>query len=451
MSEITFSAYFLRLEVHGIRCFSEPQTLTLSLPGRPARWTILLGDNGTGKTTLLQALACLRPDPNAFAIDHGKEPYAIAAGYPEFQWRPWLREGPDGMKEGSVSLEVGFARSLTAAPELVATTGEEHLSEAAAIPDRVHESVDLSSLWRCQSLVLAYGAHRRLRSNQMQVTASSHHALVAGLFDPEAPLIPAEEWFLQRDYAASKLSPGTPEHARATRALHRVTSVLLSILPEVERLEAAIPDPVSGGAHLVATTRYGQVRVTDLGLGYQATLAWVTDLAARMTAAYPHSEDPLAEPAVVLVDEIDLHLHPRWQRGLLEQLSAQFPNVQWVVTAHSPLIVQNAPPDSQIAVLRREGDHVVIDNDPSRVRDWRLDQILTSDLFGLPSARPRRLDALIEEHDRLLGKATLSEDDARRLAALDAEIDALPAGELPSEVEAMRVIREAARAMETKA
>lgn len=66
-------------------------------------------------------------------------------------------------------------------------------------------------------------------------------------------------------------------------------------------------------------------RIAELGFGYQTTLAWVVDLAARLTAAYPESDDPLGEPAVVLLDEIDLHLHPRWQRALLAEFRGALP------------------------------------------------------------------------------------------------------------------------------
>ena len=68
----------------------------------------------------------------------------------------------------------------------------------------------------------------------------------------------------------------------------------------------------------------------------------------------------------------------------------------------------------------------------------------------MPSARAKRLDALLEEQDRILRQATLSDADERRLAAIEAALDDMPAGEVPAETEAMRVIHDAARAMRSK-
>jgi len=167
------------------------------------------------------------------------------------------------------------------------------------------------------------------------------------------------------------------------------------------------------------------------------------DFASRMFVRYPASENPLAEPAIVLVDEIDLHLHPRWQRSIMSYLSNLFPNTQFVATAHSPLVVQAAT-DANIVVLRREGDHVVIDNDPAIVRNWRVDQILTSELFGLESARPPQLDGLLRERERILGKSKLTKKDEARLEAIGAEIGGLPTGETPADIEAMDIVRRAA-------
>src|SRR5258708_13262756 len=110
-------------------------------------------------------------------------------------------------------------------------------------------------------------------------------------------------------------------------------------------------------------------------------VTWMVDLAARMFESYPDSNNPVAEPAIVLVDEIDLHLHPKWQRKIFEYLSDKFPQTQFIVTAHSPLVVQSAPIDANIVLLRKEGGHVVIDNEKTSVQNCRLPQILTTHLF----------------------------------------------------------------------
>jgi len=178
-------------------------------------------------------------------------------------------------------------------------------------------------------------------------------------------------------------------------------------------------------------------------------VAWMVDFASRLFDLYPKSPNPLAEPAVVLVDEIDLHLHPRWQRTLMGYLSERFPNTQFIATAHSPLVVQAAQ-DANIVLLRREGDHVVIENNVEAVRNWRVDQILTSDLFGLESARPPETEKLLEERTKILSKARLTKKDRERLKELEEEIGPLPTGETPEEIEAMDVIRRAAERLKAE-
>src|SRR5262249_10934250 len=126
----------------------------------------------------------------------------------------------------------------------------------------------------------------------------------------------------------------------------------------------------------------GWVPFSSLGLGYRTMTAWIVDLSSRLFECYSALEDPLSGPAVCLVDEIDLHLHPRWQRDLITRLSTLFPQTQFIATAHSPLIVQAAP-DANLIVLRRQADGVVIDSAPRSVRKWRVDQILTSELFDI--------------------------------------------------------------------
>jgi diaminopimelate decarboxylase len=112
-------------------------------------------------------------------------------------------------------------------------------------------------------------------------------------------------------------------------------------------------------------------------------------------------------------------------------------------------VVQSAV-DANIVLLRREGDHVVIDNNVEAVKNWRVDQVLTSDLFGLDSARPPELDTALAERQRILSKGKLTKSDEKKLQALEAQIGNLPVGETPEDMQAMDIVRRAAELLRNK-
>jgi predicted ATP-binding protein involved in virulence len=270
---------------------------------------------------------------------------------------------------------------------------------------------------------------------------------IISLFDDNATLINAEEWLLQADYAAKSLEG--EDRKRAEKRRDRIKDLLIRLLPDVSDLRFAPSRATPIRTAVQAQTPYGWVAIRDMSLGYRTLMTWMVDFASRLFERYPDSPDPLAEPAIALVDEIDLHLHPRWQRTLMAFLTDLFPNTQFIVSAHSPLVVQAAT-DANVVLLRREGDHVVIDNDVQSIKGWRVDQVLTSDLFSLESARPPQLDAALKERTRLLSKARLTAKDRTRLNELEAKIGSLPTGETPQDIEAMDIIRRAADLLKTQ-
>jgi hypothetical protein len=269
------------------------------------------------------------------------------------------------------------------------------------------------------------------------------------LFSDAANLRNAEEWLLRLDYSARVPSE---IQARQQARLEMVRSLFLvpegrNLLPDVDDLRFTEPTAAHPTPRVEFRTPYGWVPLRQLGYGYQTLIAWMVDFASRLVDRYPDSPDPLAEPAIVLVDEIDLHLHPQWQRKLIGHLTERFPNTQFVATAHSPLVVQAAS-GANIALLRREGDHVVVENDRDAVRGWRIDQIYTSDLFGLPSARPPEFDALLARRTALLSQAKLSEAERHEVEQLEARIGDLPVGETREQIEAMKAIQDALRLLQ---
>jgi predicted ATP-binding protein involved in virulence len=249
-------------------------------------------------------------------------------------------------------------------------------------------------------------------------------------------MLSAEDWLLRLDYSASKSSSLQEQQKQR---LEMVKDALIKVLPDVSEIRFDASSGVRPTPAVEFKTPYGWVPFRQLGHGYRTTIAWLIDFAGRMIERYPDSPNPLAEPAVVLVDEIDLHLHPKWQRELIGFLTERFPNTQFIVTAHSPLIVQAAT-DANIALLKREGDHVVIENHPETIRGWRIDQVLTSDLFGLETARPPDMEKLILKRKGLLTKPRLTKGDKKALDEIEARIGPVPTGESFEQAKTMALI-----------
>jgi energy-coupling factor transporter ATP-binding protein EcfA2 len=321
--------YCLELELRGLRPFLQSASVSFSKQAnddKAARWTIIVGDNGTGKTTILQCIAV-------------------------FPWRTslvgWLRSHKNPMAHGGRMLRLADSNDATL-------------------------------------YFFAYGASRRINGMpQLEFEASGGFETLfselVGLPDPSRRLL---DWHIARNLKDSS----EEERAQAKARYEQVVALLVGLLPDVVDVQLKA---VGGRPAVMFKTDFGEVTIEQLSAGYRAMAAWVVDLASHMFNAYPESADPLSEPAVVLVDEFDLHLHPKWQREAIGFLTERFPAVQFIVTAHSPLVAQSAP-DANIVVLRKSGDHVEILNHVSLSElDAMLVEELSQDDSGAPKTRAR--------------------------------------------------------------
>lgn len=416
------ACYFLSLEVENIACFGSRQTLNLKdKDGNPARWTVIIGDNGTGKTTLLSCLSGISPqfltNSEGFTFDHVR-------GY----WKYLI-------DERTLNVKAKYAVNRK-------------FSENDKVFDEYSRSISQSNNFTYQTKITAgfenlrfvchaYGATRQMSSYRIPTEKREFYA--RSLFDDDAPLINAEEWLLQLDYISAK-------DQKNLKYKKKVEDIIINLLPDVTKIEYRFDKSVS---NVLFETPSGWVGINQLGLGYRTMLAWMVDFAAALFERYPESENPLEEPAVLLLDEIDLHLHPKWQRTIIDYLNAKFPNTQFIVTAHSPLLVQAAQ-DANIVLLRRKGDDIIIDNDPVAIKNWRIDQILTSDLFGIDSARAKETQTSFKERTRLLSKGTLSTPEKEKLENLERQLEGIPFGETREEIEADFLVKEIARKLNKK-
>ena len=463
------AVYFSSLEIENVRCFGDSQRLNLTAAdGRPARWTLILGNNGVGKTTLLQCLAWMRLLPEG-GSESSKTTAGNDANTLQFLVKGKLNsalnfeENPilDGLlRLGSAPrlvLNGGFSpggtlcstsenpKKKSAPPKTVEVRAQldfnqkRHLLRFSGTTPRIER--DFEGEFH-EPLVVAYGANRQcgaknLSNDDLDDAIASRLSGLTELYDVEQ--------LLSDLYFSSKENGSRSPEAKYLRRLKGALSKILPGEHKPDDIQIHPPDVLDLGkpSGVCLNSFSGLVPMSALSLGYQTTLAWAADLAWRLVKHFPLSANPLAEPAVVLIDEIDLHLHPLWQLRIIDDLSATFPGAQFIATAHSPLIVQVAE-SANLVLLRKRNRDVEIVNDPEVVRSWRVDQILASELFDVPRARDKQTERLFQRRDALVDKSSRSAAEEQELERLRTKISTLPTARDPADQKAMDLIREAA-------
>ena len=424
--------YFKSLSLTNVRSFGATQRLDMTdADGRPAQWTLILGDNGVGKTTLLQCLASMRPVPAVPDEDKAKDKEDASASKPASVVPALLQSENTELAalarvgEERVQLHADLVagqpfRSKTTKAKQIVFKGNIRVKNGE-LKGIEHSSVHLKNAR--EPLVIGYGAARHMHYRGAEVFKPDPDP-TASLFDPSVELVDARDILEQLDYAAVKRQP------QARALLSCIKEALAKLLPSLEKAsDIKLYGPTPPGSDnrktgVQVVTPYGEVPFDALSLGYQTMTAWTVDLAWRLTQHYPHANDVLQMPAIVLIDELDLHLHPCWQREIRDIISDAFPRIQFIATAHSPLLAQSYL-DLNLVVVRREGDQAIIERDASVVRTWRIDEVVTSALYEIDSAYSPEIGRKLRERTELLQKRRLTRANKMRLDELNKLAEAL--------------------------
>lgn len=353
--------------------------LTIELKPREGRgqWVMLLGDNGRGKTTLLRALALALEGTNVAQAALGQ--YAA----------PLIRINADAARCNVTCGGTDFSMTLTNDG-----TGEVATCEPAN---------------GTRPPVFGYGCRRGSALGGSDASdLTSPFSDVATLFSESARLQSARTWL--KDLKLRAL-----QEPKYDAIFQTVTKKLCDLLLDVDHL-----DVVGNEVWVIAPKLGGRVPLTSLSDGYLTTLGWLVDLIARWLHWAEQVQADLTGnffermEALVLVDELDLHLHPRWQQSIVRTLKDTFPRLSFVVTTHNPLTLVGAE-EGEIVVLseRTDGSGCPEAKQIDLPAGTRADRILTGEWFGLPYTVDDETIALIEKHQRML-LAQVPEDDAER-------------------------------------
>ncbi|WPN23948.1 AAA family ATPase [Pseudomonas marginalis] len=319
--------------------FKAIKQLKIALPrgrseraGAPA--LMILGENSVGKSSILAAIA--------LAAIGTKEAKKFKKYFPEFIHSPTTKRF-DQLDQIDVQVTVDFHFSGFDA-------NFKYDSERAEAQGTIDPALK----------VLAYGPRRYFDTRKVKHKAGAA-ARVQTLFDPLATIPYPADWL----------------RAQTGRRFHTIAAALRMVLALDDDDELIIePD------HLAVRANGRVTPIDALSEGYRSVFAMTVDIIRELLDEWDNLEQA---QALVLIDELETHLHPRWKMQVMTSLRKVFPRVQFIVTTHDPLCLRGMD-DDEVMVLQKDdqGRIHALENLPS-VKGMTAEQLLTSDYFGLAS------------------------------------------------------------------
>lgn len=403
------------LTLENIRCFDK-STLRFVKQGEPYRWITFLGENGGGKSTTTQALGLLLAGPE---------------GAQQLLTRPigWLRDeeqpgklsirihqgenDPGKYGEEKISHVFGYTYFITGSKPI--TIRNKQYTEPSII-----ENQERRLTWLRQNALtskgigwfaVGYGAFRRLtRSSQIIIPSLEPQARFSNFitqFDEDQPLAAFERWMVYLDYRIAKEND---EEAKRQKELG--VAAINKVLPNYVSF-----DSVTTEGRILFDIDGQKVPTIALSDGYRSVLALAGDLVWRLLVAFPKSDDPLKEEGVVLIDELDIHLHPIWQRDIALWLQEQFPHLQFIVATHSPLVASGAGDDALTYRFFFKDGRTSVER-VENIAAMNVDRILESKAFGLVSPYSPQTQSKINRYDALIRRESRTTEQEQELQTL---------------------------------
>jgi len=384
--------YINRLHIQNLRSLERVE-IEFNIPGGTGMLypnvNVMLGSNGRGKTSVLRAVALSALGP-LLSSSSGYVPDSLVRRPPSP--RAIGRAAADKLKPAKMTAELSLdamdlrgVRSKADFTNLSLTTTVEPLGgreklDWKCVPSRAAKEIEIQLFddRTTAFFMVAYGATRRVEAS-VRVDESARvksrlrrYERVSSLFEDHLGLIPLSYWL--------------PAYAEKNKGRYaQVLHLLDELLPSNCVINRSATETEHGREHLFSMNGV-PLPFRALSDGYRAYIGWIGDMLFHVCMGVGSGQKLRELSGVVLVDEIDLHLHPDWQRTVLPTLAKALHNVQFIVTTHSPLVVGSLE-GANLFVLEEEDGATYVKRLPERVHGRSAEQILLSPYFGLESTR----------------------------------------------------------------
>ena len=377
--------YVSRVELENFRCF-ESVSVEADVKAPCAPWTLLTGDNASGKTTLLKAIALgLCDRSSAAGLLRESDSGYIRNGQESGTVKIHLVECAEGRPSNEYEIKTTLSRL------------DSHLEslEQVTVP---REGFPWDRIFVC-----GYGAGRGT-SGTGDIAGYSAISAVYNLFN-------YSEGLQNPELTIRRLQYGSPVQKSLLKTLERILSLNDFRLAEngTSDMGISVRDP-----------REVDIALRDLADGYKSTFLWVTDFMGWALASGRKLEMPM--DGIVVIDEIEQHLHPKWQKRVIRSLRETWPRVQFFAATHSPLVARSFQsfsddgPHRHYHLRDSEGNNGVQAVRVPPLGGRRTDQILASEAFDYLIDDDPDAEVILKELSILSGNEFLTDEQRKRVA-----------------------------------
>lgn len=216
-----------------------------------------------------------------------------------------------------------------------------------------------------------YVSDRRNKVLKKDIKLGGKLEALRDVFDPTINFQLFFEWFRGRqEYENSKR---VEKESFKDAQLSAVREAILKIMDnDFSDIKIKIDDE---DAQMVAVKHHTKLNIAQLSEGEKCVLAMTGDLARKLAIANPSRENQLEGEGVVLIDEVDLHLHPSWQGRMMPLLFRTFPNIQFIVTTHSPKVLSEIKDEANIFEIYQDGNAINV-RKQNPMNGWDINHIM---------------------------------------------------------------------------
>ena len=373
-------------------------------------WLMLLGENGTGKSTALQAIALTLVGAKAIARLMEAD---LVRPQDFVRYR---------CKTGTVSVQVtGFVGPHRLTFHRDRVEFQSPTGDITTVTLRSQGSPVIEGRgWEPQMVLLGYGATRLppQKRHAAAMATGDGYSRVDNLFDPFVPLYDAERWLTGLADEAGKRAQEGQDGKRQVQDARITFDNAALILKDLLSLDPESRVDVEDD-RVVVYQHGAKVPLRTLSDGYQSVVATAIDVFEMVTRIWPNLQ---SAGGIVLLDELGAHLHPTWKMRIVGSVRQALPGVQFITSTHDPLCLRGLSAGEVVVMQRDESDRVRALTDLPSPGDFRIEQLLTSDFFGLDSTSDPDTDAIFDEYYTLLALSDPTPEQAQRIEHLKQEL-----------------------------